>query len=36
VRFTNVPHLNDISTMLRLLGQMGVKVTMDGKSRRWA
>jgi UDP-N-acetylglucosamine 1-carboxyvinyltransferase len=27
---TNVPHLNDISTMLRLLGGMGVKVTMDG------
>ena len=27
---TNVPHLNDISTMLRLLGDMGVGVTMDG------
>lgn len=26
----NVPHLNDISTMLRLIGQMGVSVTMDG------
>ena len=26
----NVPHLNDISTMLRLLGDMGVAVTMDG------
>ena len=26
----NVPHLNDISTMLRLIGQMGVEVTMDG------
>ena len=26
----NVPHLNDISTMLRLLGDMGVGVTMDG------
>jgi UDP-N-acetylglucosamine 1-carboxyvinyltransferase len=25
-----VPHLNDISTMLRLIGQMGVEVTMDG------
>lgn len=30
VHFTNVPHLNDISTMLRLLGDMGVKVTMEG------
>lgn len=30
VYFTNVPHLNDISTMLRLLGDMGVGVTMDG------
>jgi len=26
----NVPHLNDISTMLRLIGQMGVGVTLDG------
>lgn len=26
----NVPHLNDISTMLRLLGQMGVEVTLEG------
>ncbi|MBK5912864.1 UDP-N-acetylglucosamine 1-carboxyvinyltransferase [Rhodocyclus purpureus] len=26
----NVPHLNDISTMLRLLAQMGVEVTLDG------
>ncbi len=30
VHFSNVPHLNDISTMLRLIGQMGVAVTMDG------
>ena len=30
MRFSNVPHLNDISTMLRLIGQMGVEVTMDG------
>ena len=30
VHFTNVPHLNDISTMLRLLGDMGVGVTIDG------
>ncbi|MBK8524930.1 MAG: UDP-N-acetylglucosamine 1-carboxyvinyltransferase [Betaproteobacteria bacterium] len=26
----NLPHLNDISTMLRLLAQMGVGVTLDG------
>ncbi|HZX33280.1 MAG TPA: UDP-N-acetylglucosamine 1-carboxyvinyltransferase [Rhodocyclaceae bacterium] len=30
LQLTNVPHLNDISTMLRLLAQMGVEVTMDG------
>ena len=30
LHFTNVPHLNDISTMLRLLGDMGVGVTMEG------
>ncbi|HQU78168.1 MAG TPA: UDP-N-acetylglucosamine 1-carboxyvinyltransferase [Azonexus sp.] len=30
LHLTNVPHLNDISTMLRLLGDMGVAVTMDG------
>ncbi len=28
--FGNVPHLNDISTMLRLLGEMGVGVTLEG------
>ncbi len=30
VTFTNVPRLNDIGTLLRLLEQMGVKVTRDG------
>ena len=30
LQLTNVPHLNDISTMLRLIAQMGVAVTMDG------
>ncbi|KAB2928192.1 MAG: UDP-N-acetylglucosamine 1-carboxyvinyltransferase [Dechloromonas sp.] len=30
LHFTNVPHLNDIATMLRLLGDMGVGVTMEG------
>ncbi|HMU99619.1 MAG TPA: UDP-N-acetylglucosamine 1-carboxyvinyltransferase [Rhodocyclaceae bacterium] len=29
LRLTNVPHLNDIATMLRLLGQMGVGVTLE-------
>ena len=31
VHFANVPHLNDISTMLRLIGQMGVAVTMENR-----
>ncbi|WEN41085.1 UDP-N-acetylglucosamine 1-carboxyvinyltransferase [Thauera sp. GDN1] len=30
VTFTNVPQLNDIGTLLELLGQMGVKVARDG------
>jgi UDP-N-acetylglucosamine 1-carboxyvinyltransferase len=30
---SNVPHLNDVTTMLRLLGQMGVEVTLDEKNR---
>ncbi|MDQ5959298.1 MAG: UDP-N-acetylglucosamine 1-carboxyvinyltransferase [Pseudomonadota bacterium] len=30
LHLTNLPHLNDISTMLRLLAQMGVGVTLDG------
>ena len=30
VTFTNVPALNDVATMLRLLAQMGVKVARDG------
>ena len=29
VTFTNVPQLNDIDTLLNLLGQMGVKVSRD-------
>ncbi|HLU77665.1 MAG TPA: UDP-N-acetylglucosamine 1-carboxyvinyltransferase, partial [Burkholderiales bacterium] len=29
LRLRNVPHLRDVSTMLRLLGEMGVDVTMD-------
>jgi UDP-N-acetylglucosamine 1-carboxyvinyltransferase len=38
VTFTNVPHLNDIGTMLKLLAQMGVKVTREraeSQGRRW-
>lgn len=30
LRLSNVPNLNDIATMLRLIGQMGVAVTMEG------
>ena len=30
LRLTNIPYLNDISTMLRLQADMGVGVTMDG------
>jgi UDP-N-acetylglucosamine 1-carboxyvinyltransferase len=30
VTFTNVPQLNDIGTLLELLGQMGVKITREG------
>ena len=32
LRLSNVPHLNDVSTMLRLLAQMGVDVTLDEKN----
>jgi UDP-N-acetylglucosamine 1-carboxyvinyltransferase len=32
VTFTNVPDLNDIGTMLRLLAQMGVKVERQGST----
>ena len=32
VTFTNVPRLNDVITMLKLLEQMGVKVTIDGNT----
>ena len=30
VTFTNVPRLNDIDTLLELLGQMGVEIARDG------
>lgn len=29
VRFENLPHLNDVTTMLQLLGRMGVEVLLD-------
>jgi UDP-N-acetylglucosamine 1-carboxyvinyltransferase len=29
VAVTNVPHLKDVTTMLNLLAQMGVAITMD-------
>ncbi|MCZ7654560.1 MAG: hypothetical protein M5R42_10190 [Rhodocyclaceae bacterium] len=32
LRLSNVPHLNDVSTMLRLLAQMGMDVTLDEKN----
>ena len=32
MQFGNVPHLKDISTMLALLGHMGVRVTLDDKN----
>ncbi|MGA7179938.1 MAG: UDP-N-acetylglucosamine 1-carboxyvinyltransferase [Thiobacillaceae bacterium] len=31
--FDNVPHLKDISTMLALLGHMGLRVTLDERNR---
>ncbi len=29
IRFENLPHLNDVTTMLQLLGRMGVEVLLD-------
>jgi UDP-N-acetylglucosamine 1-carboxyvinyltransferase len=31
LHLTNLPHLNDVSTMLRLLGLMGVEVSLDDR-----
>ncbi len=31
LRLSNVPHLRDVTTMLRLLAQMGVQVTLDDR-----
>jgi UDP-N-acetylglucosamine 1-carboxyvinyltransferase len=33
VRISNVPHLRDITTMIGLLGRMGVEVTVDERMR---
>ena len=33
LHFSNVPQLNDVSTMLRLIAQMGVSVVKDGEGR---
>ncbi|HEY4369929.1 MAG TPA: UDP-N-acetylglucosamine 1-carboxyvinyltransferase [Steroidobacteraceae bacterium] len=33
VSIGNVPHLHDVTTMIELLGQMGVSVTIDDKMR---
>jgi UDP-N-acetylglucosamine 1-carboxyvinyltransferase len=33
LKLGNVPHLRDISTMLALLGHMGVRVTLDDKNQ---
>ena len=33
LHFSNVPQLNDVSTMLRLFAQMGVSVVKDGEGR---
>jgi UDP-N-acetylglucosamine 1-carboxyvinyltransferase len=33
VRVGNVPHLQDVTTMIELLGRMGVSVTIDDKMR---
>ena len=31
--FDNAPHLKDMSTMLALLGHMGLRVTLDERNR---
>lgn len=32
VRISNIPHLQDVSTIMSLLGQMGVRLTLDERS----
>ena len=31
MRFSNAPHLKDVTTMLGLLGRMGVQVSLDAR-----
>jgi UDP-N-acetylglucosamine 1-carboxyvinyltransferase len=32
IQISNIPHLQDVSTMMSLLGQMGVRLTLDERS----
>jgi UDP-N-acetylglucosamine 1-carboxyvinyltransferase len=32
IQLTNIPHLQDVTTIVRLLGQIGVRVTLDERS----
>ena len=32
IQLSNIPHLQDVSTMMSLLGQMGVKLTLDERA----
>jgi UDP-N-acetylglucosamine 1-carboxyvinyltransferase len=32
VKISNIPHLQDVTTIVNLLGQMGVKITLDERS----
>lgn len=32
IQISNIPHLQDVTTIVRLLGQMGVRITLDERS----
>src|SRR3990167_5928768 len=32
IQISNIPHLQDVTTIVSLLGQMGVKITLDERS----
>lgn len=32
IQLSNIPHLQDVTTIVRLLGQMGVKITLDERA----
>ncbi len=36
IQLANVPHLQDVATMLKLLRQMGLQVEQDGDTSRYA